>query len=388
MRQVALDIETSINNDDPRYKTYGLAWWRSHDNFIVAVGEQDLEEPSDTRITFYDKHTHFQGISLDGDAMFVGHNIGFDMLHLMSQGFLDDLKALPIIWDTQIAEYIITGQSHKYSSLDQLCEKYGLGTKPNEVRAMWEAGIKTEDIPEEILGEYLRHDITVILPIYKKQLEILNRQGQGQLAIDMMEARLATILMEYDGLCIDLQKVEEQKEMVNRDIIRIEAYIQSFVKRHTSWPNTEFNPMSTQQLSILLFGGDYKWKSKEYDGVYKSGAKKGQDKYKNVEVLSTVPGLTVPKEGWKTPTGGWSVSDDVLQEILSVVVPGSHLKNLVVKIIELRGLKKELGTYLSGYADLAYNGVLHGQYQHTATATGRLSCKAPNLQNLTRKTGD
>jgi len=79
----------------------------------------------------------------------------------------------------------------------------------------------------------------------------------------------------------------------------------------------------------------------------------------------------------KTKTGQYSTSEDVLEKL-------RHKHPIVDKILEYRGLKKLLSTYIDALPQLIHpkTGKIHTSYNQTNTATGRLSSSNPNLQNI------
>ena len=79
--------------------------------------------------------------------------------------------------------------------------------------------------------------------------------------------------------------------------------------------------------------------------------------------------------GKKTKTG-YSTSADILEKI-------SDEHPVVPLILEYRMLTKLNSTYVEGMLPLIdENGKIHAHFQQTVTATGRLSCTEPNLQNI------
>ena len=79
--------------------------------------------------------------------------------------------------------------------------------------------------------------------------------------------------------------------------------------------------------------------------------------------------------GKKTKTG-YSTSADILEKI-------ADAHPVVPLILEYRMLTKLNGTYVEGMLPLIdENGKIHAHFQQTVTATGRLSCTEPNLQNI------
>jgi DNA polymerase-1 len=79
----------------------------------------------------------------------------------------------------------------------------------------------------------------------------------------------------------------------------------------------------------------------------------------------------------KTNTGQYVTSEEVLESLR-----GKH--EVVGKILEHRGLKKLLGTYIDALPQLINPETdrIHTSFNQTVTATGRLSSSNPNLQNI------
>jgi DNA polymerase I-like protein with 3'-5' exonuclease and polymerase domains len=123
---------------------------------------------------------------------------------------------------------------------------------------------------------------------------------------------------------------------------------------------------------------------KEQSGVYKTGAKAGEPKYRNVtRTLSLIQKASVLKE-WETKTKGiYKVDEDVLKEVRNSVVD-TQLRDFIDTLLKYREVKKELSTYITGLKEVIYeDGYIHGNLHHTSTHTGRLSSSNPNLQNFT-----
>ena len=82
----------------------------------------------------------------------------------------------------------------------------------------------------------------------------------------------------------------------------------------------------------------------------------------------------------KTKTGGYTTSEEVLEKLRD--------KHPVVgKILDYRGVKKLLSTYIESLPDLVYpDGKIHTSFNQTIAATGRLSSSNPNIQNIPIRT--
>ena len=87
--------------------------------------------------------------------------------------------------------------------------------------------------------------------------------------------------------------------------------------------------------------------------------------------------LKIISNAKKTKTGQYVTSEDVLQNLKT-----KH--PIVEKILEYRGYKKLLSTYIDSLPTLINKktGHIHTSYNQAVTATGRLSSSDPNLQNI------
>lgn len=93
--------------------------------------------------------------------------------------------------------------------------------------------------------------------------------------------------------------------------------------------------------------------------------------------------MKIDPKARKTKGGAWSTAEDVLEKYAATVP-------LVQLILDIRGLKKLLATYVDALPKLinSKTGKLHTTYNQTATATGRLSSSNPNLQNIPIRSTD
>ena len=93
--------------------------------------------------------------------------------------------------------------------------------------------------------------------------------------------------------------------------------------------------------------------------------------------------LKLDPKAKKTKTGQYSTTEDTLLKL-------RDRHPLVDKILELRGIRKLLSTYVNALPALINpeTGRIHTTYNQTVTATGRLSSTNPNLQNIPVRTDD
>lgn len=169
MRELTLDVESTMFKYPGEVKPnkrvgHPLSTW----NKCVLVGWKDGDEHCN--ISPPEKLRSFQ--ELLNDSLVIGFNIKFDLHWLRRLGYnVSHLK----IWDCQIAEYMLSGQRISYASLNGTAEKYGLGSKLDVIETeYWSRGVDTDEIPTEILSEYLRQDLTLTYEVYKIQKEIFS----------------------------------------------------------------------------------------------------------------------------------------------------------------------------------------------------------------------
>jgi DNA polymerase I len=365
---IAVDVETTLNGNED----VGLAHPMHPDNRVVAFG---MTTASGIGVAYYEDPEMFRA-ALKGYhpyATFCGHNFSFDMLYLFrTDAQMKETIQTSKIWDTQIAEYILTGQRSKFSSLDELAIKYGLPLKDDKIKEYFKAGMGSEKIPMDELLPYLKHDVEVTYMIAHKQFALAVEQNQLTLIETQMEAAQATAEMMYNGLHIDKATLDAYTVEVVNDYVAAKLALEDF--------NVVEDINSPKQWSTFFFGGKKKVKVKEEVGIYKNG----NTKYKLVE--RTVPieayiDYTPDPEKVSAKTGQVSVDDAVLSDML-LHTRDTKCIGIIKALLKYRELSKQLSTYVQGLSKHVINDFIYGKLNHTATVTGRLSSTNPNLQNI------
>lgn len=356
MNILTLDLETSVKCPVGNNKAHPM--WLG--NSIVATGW------SVDGITRTIRATTLNTKKLC-EYYFVGHNVKFDLLYLFRK---EKHLPLPFIWDTQLAEYILTGQQEKYATLDSLTKKYvgDHAIKDDRIKEYWKAGKDTEDIPWSELEPYLRSDVDNTRAIFDKQWAKAQEEGQLPLILTQMDALRATIAMNLQGMRIDWGYVQKQKEKYTALLEKEKAFVAGVTPT--------LDTASPKQLSLFFFGGEEKVVVKKLVGKYKNG----NAKYANVEEIKVHPAAYDAKALGleKGKNGYYSVDDDTL----SLLVKEGSIVGEALKLI--RTYTKIADTYYQGLLDLRFpSNCIYPQLNHCATSTGRLSCVAPNLQNQT-----
>lgn len=263
----------------------------------------------------------------------VGQNIKYDIEVLARYG----VEVKGELFDTMIAHYLIQPELHH--GMDYMAEVYLnyrtihidelIGPKGKHQRSMRELS------PEQVY-EYAAEDADITLRL-KNILEPKLKEAGVERLFHEIEMPLVPVLaeMEMNGVRIDTQSLAETSETFTQRMRSLEAEIYQLA-------GEEFNIASPKQVGDILFA-----------------------KMKIMEK---------PK---KTKTGQFVTNEEVLQSLRGK-------SEIVAKILDHRGLKKLLGTYVDALPKLinSRTGHIHTSFNQTITATGRLSSSDPNLQNI------
>ena len=216
---------------------------------------------------------------LDGTRLLIGFNIKFDLLHALQDGdnleaWMDYVVGGGRIWDCQLAEYLLCGmdQPNQMLSLDEVAPRYGGNIKVDEVKALWAAGVQTEDIDPELLTRYLcggndehgvyqKGDIENTETVLLGQIKRARDCGQLNSILLNMGALMCSVEMEHNGLYankdLGLILAKELEEL----IIGLRAGLYAYLPRDLPF---EFNWGSRVHKSALIFGGTIYYDGTEY----------------------------------------------------------------------------------------------------------------------------
>jgi hypothetical protein len=331
---------------DPRNKIV-LNIWKYNDRPTSTLRKYDDEEV----------RGYFHGVC-------VGHNIKFDLLHLV-QGALrkgqpraELLKWLMSVkvWDTMLAEYLLTGQSSTMPSLDQVSEKYGGTLKDDKIKEYWDNGYLTSQIPEEELEEYGIADVENTEKVFLAQYKLAEEMGMLPLIESQMEALVTTTVMEFNGMMFDKEQAVGAIARGNAELDVLIAELNECM----GWK--EANCMSTKQVGIYFFGGTIEHKVDvplyNQDGspvLFKSGMRKGQHKTRKGTEGQLIQPIFQCDPEWKNKTG-FKTDNDTLK-ILSNIADtkgDDATSEFIEKLLYARKLKKDVSTYYTGYSNLTY----------------------------------
>ena len=263
----------------------------------------------------------------------VGQNIKYDITILANYG----IEVKGKLFDTMIAHYIL--QPELYHGMDYLAEIYLNYDTIKIEELIGEKGKNQKnmrDVAPERVCDYACEDADVTLKLKNILEKEIKQEGVEDLFYNI-EMPLVPVLayMERNGARIDTAALKETSTLFSKRLADIEEEIYSLA-------GEPFNIASPRQVGDILFG-----------------------KLKIVDK---------PK---KTKTGQYVTSEDVLAQL-------QNRHPIVKSILQYRGLKKLLSTYIDALPSLVnpQSGKIHTSYNQTVTATGRLSSSNPNLQNI------
>lgn len=301
----------------------------------------------------------------------VGFNLKYDLHWLRRLG----IQFPPRVHCCQLAHYLLTHQKNIYPSLQEVCEYYGIAGKLDGPHDFWNRGVDTPDIPRDLMLAYLEQDLRATWNIYQKQQEELEKRPEIK---NLMRLHMDDLLvlqdMEWNGLRLNLEECKKQEQQVRERIGYIEKVLSS------RYPNTPINWDSGEHVSAYLYGGTISVDRKEPAGLFKTGARQGQVRYRHVTDIFPLPRLVEPPEGSNLKKEGlWSTAEDILKSIKPQI-------GEIALLLERAGLSKLLD-YLHGWPELMVEmdwnqNEVHGQFNQVVTRTGRLSSSRPNLQNV------
>ena len=325
--QSVLSLDTETTSTDPiRAELVGMSFsYAENQAFYVPV----LADRSEAQ-KIVDR---FRPVFENREIMKVGQNIKYDMLVLANYG----VQLQGPLFDTMVAHYVL--QPELRHNMDYLAEIY-LNYQTIHIEELIGPKGKNQgnmrDLPPASVYEYACEDADVTLKLKNKLEKELDENNVRKL-FEEIEMPLIPVLayMERNGVRIDTEALKETSRHFTLRMKQIEEEVYQLA-------GTEFNIASPKQVGEVLF-----------------------DRLKIVEKAK------------KTKTGQYVTSEEVLESLR-----GKH--EVVGKILEHRGLKKLLGTYIDALPQLINpeTGRIHTSFNQTVTATGRLSSSNPNLQNI------
>ncbi len=387
---VVLDLETSISKGphgpaakDPTNDFYTV---------IAGTGKESVE--------VYHNPDGFQrwlptevGELLNKANVLVLHNAPFDLSYVWKTPQMHYfLCAGGQVWDTQIAEYLLSGQRHSFASLAELQEIYlGGKTKDDRISRLYKKGVGADKIlaarercPRlfKIYDAYSKADGVTTMQVFEKQYARAKKLDMLDVIKLYNNYMLCLVEVMNTGITVDLDKCEKTL----RDFkLKSLTYLEEATNLISSmWDERlgTFNVNSPKDKSAILFGGEYTIKKRVEDGLFKNG----NPKFKSIDETIVIKGFGLPTHlsapGAKA--GQYGTGADVVEKIYQ------NSTNLLAK--EYCRLQKQAmtynkmcSTYLEPFLELSIEGLLYPNFNNTMTITSRLSSSKPNLQNVPSK---
>ena len=324
--EFAFDTETD-SIDPIRAGLVGMSFaFKENEAYYVPV-PADREEAEEVLAPFRE-------ILENPATLKIGQNIKFDMLVFRKYG----IRVAGPLFDTMIAHYLLNPELRH--NMDYLAETYlQYKTIPIEelIGPRGKKQLCMRDVPVEKVYEYAAEDADITLKLKNRFAPELKKENLETLFYDI-EMPLIYVLaeMELTGVTVDTAALKQSSAVMTQELAAMEKEIYELA-------GVEFNLNSPKQVGEVFFER-----------------------------------LKIADKPKKTKSGSnYITSEDVLEKLR-----GKH--PVVGKLLEYRGLKKLLGTYIDALPELINpeTGKIHTSFNQTVTATGRLSSTNPNLQNI------
>lgn len=263
----------------------------------------------------------------------IGQNIKFDLMVLRRIG----VEVRGRLYDTMILHYLIDPESRH--NMNALAERY-LDYRPIEIETLIGKGQKqlTMDMVNvERVKEYAAEDADITLQLKQVLYPMVERIGLQHLYSEIEEPMIGVLAdIEMAGVRIDCDALAEYAVELNRRLSELEQQIRTEAGEPT------LNINSTRQLGEVLFAK-----------------------------------MRIAEKPKMTRTKQFCTDEEYLQTF-------AHRYRIVDLVLEYRGVKKLLSTYVEALPQLVNRttGRIHTSFNQAVTATGRLSSTNPNLQNI------
>lgn len=322
---LCLDTETtSINPIDAELVGLSFSVEEGKAFYVTVPAEREKAE----RIV-----NIFKPLYESTEILKIGQNIKYDMEVLMNYG----VRLAAPMFDTMLAHYVLQPeQKHNMDILAETLLNYQTIHIDELIGPKGKSQKNMRDLSPADICDYAAEDADITLHLYNVLKPRLKEADVEDLFYNI-EMPLVPVLaeMEMNGVLLDTNALAETSKVLTERMKQIEKEIYDLAGH-------EFNIASPKQVGEVLFG--------------------------EMKIVDK------PK---KTKTGQFVTSEEVLLQLRSKAPIVDH-------ILEHRGLKKLLGTYVDALPKLInpHTGHIHTSFNQAVTATGRLSSSDPNLQNI------
>ena len=325
LKEFCFDSETtSINPLDAELVALTFSWEKGS-GYLIHFPESQKEVKTILEIV--------RSVFENPGNLKIGQNMKYDIQVLANYG----IEVKGPLFDTMIAHYLL--EPDMRHNMNLLSEAY-LGYSPVHIESLiGEKGNNQKNmrsVPVDKLMDYAVEDADVTYQLKNIFEPRIKKEGLGDLSQNI-EMPLISVLakMERNGVILNLEDLKAITINLREDIISLEKEIYALA-------GTEFNISSPKQLGDILFIR-----------------------------------LKLDEKARVTKTKQFITSEEILQRLTS-----KH--PIVEKVLEYRGLKKLLSTYVEALPLLVdkKTGRIHTSFNQAVASTGRLSSNNPNLQNI------
>jgi len=270
----------------------------------------------------------------------IGQNLKYDMLVLRWY----DTEVQGPLKDTMVMHYLL--EPERRHNMDYLAEtllKYKPVSSKELIGKSGKDQITMREVPVATAADYAAEDADVTLQLYDVLAPQLAAEEKIQELYDKIEGPLVRVLaeIEFEGVRVDADFLANYSQELVAEIVALEDKVMAEA-------GVPFNIASPKQVGEILF--DH---------------------------------LKIPYRWGKTKSGQYSTDEEKMSEI-ALEYP------IAADILRHRGLTKLRSTYLDALPKLINpkTGRIHSSFNQTVAATGRLSSKDPNLQNIPVRTAE
>jgi len=324
LNEFCFDTETSsLNPLEAELIAISFSWENNKGYMVYFEDDKAVMENIDI----------FKPVFENENNLKIGQNLKFDIQVLNSYG----IEVKGELFDTMIAHYLL--EPDMRHNMDYLAETY-LKYKPIAIESLIGDKGKMQksmrSVAVDRLTEYAVEDADITYQLKQLFYERLKKENLYELAREI-EMPLIPVLagMERRGVLVNKEALKEYSGVLKDKIKGLEKEIYELA-------GAEFNIGSPRQLGDILF-------------------KK----------------LKLDDKAKKTKTNQYVTNEEALQRL-------SDRHPIINKVLDYRGLKKLLSTYVEALPELMSQktGRIHTSYNQAIASTGRLSSNNPNLQNI------
>jgi DNA polymerase-1 len=324
-KEICFDTETTgINPLDSEIVALALSWEKNSGYLVHFPGSR---EETMQLLGILKPVLENRGIRK------IGQNLKFDIQVLANYAI--DVKGE--LFDTMIAHYLLEpDMRHNMNHLSEVYLSYSPVRIESLIGGKGESGGNMRSVPVEMLKEYAVEDADVTLQLKEIFEPRIKAEELSDVAYSI-EMPLIKVLaeMERNGVILNPEDLKFISTGLREDILSLEKEIYTLA-------GTEFNISSPKQLGDILFIR-----------------------------------LKLDDKARITKTKQFITSEEILQRL-------AHKHPIITKVLNYRGLKKLLTTYVEALPLLVNKntGRVHTSFNQAVASTGRLSSNNPNLQNI------